>query len=335
MECGERKKSEPSEMVVALTEECHRIEKKIKETSSHRAKRNLKMELCDLKMGLGWWLMDCKRHEEALALMSTLPWRTWGEPMCNGISRALVGMGCFDEAKQVLEKGLSRYPKSYQLWVAMGVLQGDLGNHLESLKYFETALKFAPEESWEASYNKVVALEKLGAHQDAAPILDDLIRRFPGNPKFILERGCSARELGYPAEALQYYQRAMELWEQDPDPVTGVGIYAELCSAYMDLGHKREAMEVAMEGLKRLPDEDSVLYNNVAATFLEMGWKQEAIEVLRRGIEKFPRDEELKNVFKDLEEDMDDPDGGKKPPLFGLLLLTALMCKRIKRGRRP
>jgi tetratricopeptide (TPR) repeat protein len=335
MECRERKELGPSEMVATLIDKWRRIENKLKEASSRRAKRNLKMELCGLKMELAWWLMDCKRHEEALALMSTLPWRTWGEPMCNGISRALAEMGRFDEAKRVLEKGLRRYPESYQLWVGMGVLYGSLGNHLESLKCFETALMFAPEESWEASYNKAIALEKLGSYGDAATVLDDLTKRFPGNPTFILERGCSARELGYPTEALQYYQSAMELWELDPDPVTGVGIYAELCSAYMDLGHKKEAMEVAVKGLKRFPDEDSVLYHNVAATFLEMGWKQEAREVLRKGVEKFPQDEELKNFFKGLEEDMDDPDGGEKPPLLGLLLLTTLIWKKMKRGRRP
>ena len=335
MECRETKESGPGEMVATLTEKCHRIEKKLKGASSHRARRNLKMELYDLKMELGWWLMDCKRHGDALALMSTLPWKTYGEPMCNGISKALAEMGRFDEAKRVLEKGLRRYPESYQLWVGMGVLYGSLGNHVESLKYFETALMFTPEESWEASYNKAVALEELGSYGEAAPVLDDLIRRFPENPKFISERACCAWELGYPTEALQYYQRAMDLWEQDPDPCTGVGIYAGLCSAYTDLGQKKESMEVAMEGLKRFPNEDSVLYHNVAATFLEMGWKQEAREVLRKGVEKFPEDDELKQFFKDLDEDMDDPGGGIKPPLFGLMLLTALIYKKMKGRRRP
>jgi tetratricopeptide (TPR) repeat protein len=331
MECKERKKPGPGEMVVTLTEKCRRIEKKLKEASSHRAKRNLKMELYDLKMDLGWWLMDCKRHEEALALMSTLPWKTWGEPMCNGISKALAEMGRFDEAKWVLEKGLRRYPESYQLWVGMGVLYGNVGDHAESLRYFEKAIQFAPEESWEASYNKAVALEELGSYQDAAPILDDLIRRFPGNPKFILERGCSARELGYPAEALQYFQRAMEMWELDPDPFTGVGIYAGLCSAYMDLGQKEESMKVALEGLKRFPDEDPILYQNVGAAFWEMGWKEEGREVLKRGIEKFPENEDLKKILEDVDDDMDDPDSGIKPPVLGLILLAAILQKRFRK----
>ena len=111
-------------------------------------------------------------------------------------------------------------------------------------------------------------------------------------------------------------------------------LYAGLCTGYFELGEKRKAMEVALEGLKRFPEGDPILYQNVGATFLNMGWKEEAREVLKEGVEKFPEDEELKNFFKDLNEDMDDPDGGTKPPILGLMLLTALIYKRIRDKKR-
>jgi chaperonin cofactor prefoldin len=91
-------------------------------------------------------------------------------------------------------------------------------------------------------------------------------------------------------------------------------------------------MEVAVEGLKRFPDEDPVLYQNVGAAFLEMGWKEEARDVLKKGLGKFPEDEDLKQFFKYLDDDMDDPDGGIKPPILGLMLLTAILQKRV--GKR-
>jgi hypothetical protein len=91
---------------------------------------------------------------------------------------------------------------------------------------------------------------------------------------------------------------------------------------------KREAMEIALEGVKKFPDDDPALYQNVAATFFEMGWRKEVIEVLKKGIEKFPDDEDLKNFLKDVEDDMDDPDKGDKPPILGLLLLMALIHKK-------
>jgi hypothetical protein len=73
------------------------------------------------------------------------------------------------------------------------------------------------------------------------------------------------------------------------------------------------------------------LYQNVGATFLDLGWKEEAREVLKEGVEKFPEDEDLKQFFKDLNEDLDDPDGGIKPPILGLILLAAILQKRFRK----
>ena len=94
---------------------------------------------------------------------------------------------------------------------------------------------------------------------------------------------------------------------------------------------KREAMEIALEGLKRFPDDDSALYHNVGAAFLEMGWRKEVLEVLKKGVEKFPDDEDLKKFLKDVEDDMDDPDKGDNPPILGLILLMALIHKKWRR----
>jgi tetratricopeptide (TPR) repeat protein len=124
----------------------------------------------------------------------------------------------------------------------------------------------------------------------------------------------------------------MELWKKDPSVYTGVQIYAGLCHAYFEMGEKRKAMEVALEGLKRYPNEDAILYHNVGASFWEMGWKEEARDVLKEGLEKFPEDEELRQFFKDVDDDMDDPDGGINPPILGLMLLTAILQRRF--GRR-
>jgi tetratricopeptide (TPR) repeat protein len=137
--------------------------------------------------------------------------------------------------------------------------------------------------------------------------------------------------MGYPQEALKYYQKAMELWQRNPIVYPGICIYTGLCTAYLELGMKREAMEIALEGVKKFPDDDPALYQNVAATFFEMGWRKEVIEVLKKGVEKFPDDEDLKNFLKDVEDDMDDPDKGDKPPILGLLLIAAILFKKMRK----
>jgi len=223
---------------------------------------------------------------------------------------------------------LKKFPESCALWTCLGNLNGDLGDHFESLVCFEAAIRFDSEKGPGPIYNKALALRGLGSHADALSIMDHLIEEYPEDPFCLAERGSLAREAGYPREALQYYQRAMAVYTECSDVHAGVCIYAGLCSVYIDLGMKREAIVTALEGLKRYPDEDSVLYDRAGAAFLGMGWRKEALEILKKGVEKFPEDEDLKKLLKIAEDDIDDPDKGDNPPILGLLLLVALIRKK-------
>ena len=334
MECSEERILSPRENLNPLVTQYVEVQRELKETRNQRRRRHLKRELADLRIELGWKLIDCGRSEEGLAMYSSLSWKEHGEIKCNGMSRALVELGRHNEAARLLEAGLRRYPGSSMLWVAKGAFYASLEDTLESMRCFDRAILLSSDGSWEALYNKVICLEKLGSYEEAVPIIEGLIAKYPGDAKFLSERGYCASELGYPQEALQYYRSAMASWVEDQDVYTGVNIYAGLCVAYTGLGQKKEAMEIALEGLKRFPDEDPILYQNVSATFWEMGWKEESREVLKRGIEKFPENEELKKILDDIDDDMDDPDDGVKPPLLGLMLLTALIYRKMRERRR-
>jgi tetratricopeptide (TPR) repeat protein len=312
-----------------LKEEYRIAKRELNRVKSNAKRRELKEYVDDLKVKLGWTLLDHGKFEQGLALYQTLSWRTHGEMKCNGTARALTQMGYHHEARRVLKLGLKRYPESYALWVAMGAWHDSLGQDLESLKCMEIALRFAPEDNSTALYNKAFTLIKLGCRGDALPIIDELIERYPDDPRHLAERGSCSLDMGYPQEALKYYQKAMELWQRNPIMYPGICIYTGFCTAYLELGMKREAMEIALEGVKKFPDDEPALYQNVAATFFEMGWRKEVIEVLKKGVEKFPEDEDLKKFLKDVEDDMDDPDKGDKPPILGLILLMALVHKKM------
>jgi hypothetical protein len=45
---------------------------------------------------------------------------------------------------------------------------------------------------------------------------------------------------------------------------------------------------------------------------------------IKRGVEIFPDDGELNTFLRDVEMDMDDPDGDMKPRFLGLLVLALL-----------
>jgi tetratricopeptide (TPR) repeat protein len=285
----------------------------------------------DAKLELAWSLLDLGENEAGLALYSSLPWDTYGEVKFNGIGRALTGMGQYEEAMKVLRRGLKRFPKSCCLWVTMGGLYDALENHSESLRCFEIALPFASEKDYKSVYyDKAVALMKMGCYCDASKIIEYLIEEYPEDPKYLAERGCCALEMGYFQESLSYYQKALQLYEKSPSVEAGVSAYTGLCSSYLNLGMKKEAVEIALEGYRRFQDEDPILYHNLGACFYELGWIRESREVLQKGIEKFPDDQELKTFLKDVQNDLDDPDGDTKP-FLGLLILVALLHKKLKK----
>jgi tetratricopeptide (TPR) repeat protein len=276
-------------------------------------------------MNLAWALLDCGEYERGLLLYNSIPWGSHSEMKHNGMARALTAMGNYEEARKTLKEGLKDFPCSYALWIAMGGLYDELGDDSEALKCLDIALQFAPKNNSAGLYNKALLLSKLGCYGDALPIFDELIEKYPDDAKYLADRGSLALDMGYPQEALQYYQKAMDAWQLNPVVYTDICIYTGLCSTYSELGMKREALEIALEGLKKYPDKDPALHQNVAATFLEMGWRDECMETLKTAIEKFPDDDELKNFLKDVEHDLDDPEGGETPPIGAILLLIALL----------
>ena len=284
-----------------------------------------------MKLELGWASFDCRKYPEALAVFSSVRGKEFAEPKYTGVASVLIEMESYAEARRVVEKGLREFPESYALWNTMGALMGHLGSHFEALRCFEKAVPLAHGEDDAALYNKSLTLIELACYEEAVPILGGLIEKRPEEPKYPLDRGVCSIFRGYPLEALQDYQEAMLLWKQNPDTFTGVRVYAGLASAFAELGMKREALEVATEGLKSFPDEDPVLYQNLGAVYWGLGWREQCREVLEKGVRKFPEDEELGNFLRELDDDLDDPDGGEKPPLLGVLLLMALLHKK---GRR-
>jgi tetratricopeptide (TPR) repeat protein len=133
----------------------------------------------------------------------------------------------------------------------------------------------------------------------------------------------------YPYVSPLDFQKALELWLENPMPYEGGCIYMGIYASYRALSMLEEALSVAMEGLKRLPEEAPGLYQNLGDAYFAMGWRNEAISILKKGVEKFYEDEELKQVLKDIEDDTDDPNNGNKPHLLGLIFLMVLLRKRL------
>ncbi len=85
MECSETRILSPRENLEPLMTQYVEVQKELKETGSQRRRPHLKRELADLRIELGWKLIDCGRTEEGLAIYSFLSWKEHGEVKCNGM----------------------------------------------------------------------------------------------------------------------------------------------------------------------------------------------------------------------------------------------------------
>lgn len=307
-------------------------EQELRQANGRYEKEKLKDLINDIKLDLGWALLECGEYEKGLTVYQSVFGKQYQERKYNGIGIALTEMGRYVEAKRILEIGLRKFPKSYALWTGLGILSDYIGDYSGALKSFDTALRFNYGENSGSLYNKALILIKLGSYRDAMSIIDDLIERHPAESRYLAEKGFCLLEIGYPQEALQCFQKAIKLYEKFPTVDAGVAIYTGLCCAYRELGMKKESMEISVEGLNKFPDEDPTLYHNVGATFYEMGWRQESVEILRRGVHKFPNDAELQTFLKDVEDEMDDPQGGELLGLF-LILVAISIRKKLRKAK--
>ncbi|HSB06381.1 MAG TPA: tetratricopeptide repeat protein [Thermodesulfobacteriota bacterium] len=304
-----------------------KIQRRLEKTRSSITQLELKEHLDDLKEEMGWKLLDLGEYENGLALYKSLPWETHGEGKYNGMVRALVEMQYYDEARRLLEKGLKEFPESYVLWIARGVLDQRLGYNLESLRCFQFALKYTPEGQSEALFNVASALSELGHREEALKVLQDLVRKHPEEARYLVGLAACSLDMGYPKDAVKYYRMARKTG------YSTAGIYQGLCCAYSDMGLKKEAMEEALEGLTKFPDEDPGLYENMGELYLEMGWINESRDILNEGLKRFPKDEGIKEMLSKVDDKSDDP-GGNKPTLPGLILFMALLHKKFGK-RKP
>lgn len=310
------------EKIMRLSKKLERVQHKYKQAKTADRKKTLALCIEDIKMNIGWNLLDCGDYEKGLAIYQSMSWNIYGEYKYKGICRALIDMQYYDEAKQLLERGLQRFPKSHFLLLAQGMVHKQLGLNDGALKYFNRAFKCSPGYR-SGLFAKATTLSELGYYEGSFSIIRKLMKESPDDPKYLIEAGYCTLMMGYPENAIEYYKKALDNGFLSPN------IYGGLVGAYMEMGLKRDALEIAQEGIKEFPDEPG-MYENLGECYFEYGWIDDAKAVLNDGIKKFPDDEELKELLKRIEDETDNSDKGKTPPTIGFFILLIMLLRKLK-----
>jgi tetratricopeptide (TPR) repeat protein len=228
------------EDIKELSKKLANVQQKYKQAKDVDRRKTLALCIDDMRASIGWLLLDCGEYEKGLAMYQGMSWKIYGEDKYNGISRALIEMEYYDEARRLLERGLQRFPESHCLLVGMGLLHKHLGHNVDALGYFKQALECGPGNR-DALYDQAITLSELGYYEDSLSIVRKLLKKYPNDPECLIETGYCTLMMGYPEDAIEYYKKASDNGYLSP------GIYGGLVCAYMEMGLKQDALEMAQE----------------------------------------------------------------------------------------
>ncbi|OGW36877.1 MAG: hypothetical protein A2Y97_06430 [Nitrospirae bacterium RBG_13_39_12] len=299
------------------------IQRKLRNAKTRKEKRELTMEWEDLGEMLAWELLEHGEYKKALVIYKKLPWRRHGENKYLGIGRALMEIGHHREAKRFLEKGLKRFPESIYLLYGMGIFYDGLKIYSLSLKYYDQALKHSPNNEF-ILLRKGTALFALGCYEDASLMYQRISEKFPEEPNLLIMIGNCYLLTGYPEEASVYFKKGIGLEYPGSEALEG------LYFSYRDMNLYTDALEIAQECFRKYHNDPNSYLILVDACWIQ-GWTNEAKKTLIEGIERFPDDERLKDLLKEIEDKMDNPDDDKKFPLLPVLICLQILRRKLER----
>lgn len=299
------------------------IQHNLRHAKTLEGKRELTREWHDFGERIARRLLNHGEYEKALVLYKQLPWGRYSENKYLGMVRALMGLGYYQEAKRVLEKGLKRFPESSCLLLGMGNFYHTIKDFSSSLKYYDLALKHSPNYEY-ALLSKGNALFGLGYYEDASIMCQQILENFPEEPSSLIMMGNCYLLRGYPEKASVYFKRYLGIG------FPGAEAYVGLYFSYREMNLYTDALEIAQECFREYHDHP-VSYLILADAYWAKGWENEAKDTLIEGIKRFPDDEGLKELLKEIEDEIDNTDDDKKPSFITILLYLLFLKKNLQR----
>ncbi len=221
-----------------------------------------------------------------------------------------VSLGRIDEARSLLQKGLSQAkkkgeksyiefflgelenikgdyksgvlhhkkaieldPKNPFLLRNLGVTYSLLGKMEEAIELYDQALKIKPDD-YGSLRNKGVSLSKLGKENEAIELYDQALKIKPDDYHSLREKGVSLSKLGKENEAIELYDQALKIKPDDYDSLRNKGV------SLSKLGKENEAIELYDQTLKIKPDDWYALISK-AYTLESKNRKKDAKEIFK------------------------------------------------------
>ncbi|MDD5434516.1 MAG: tetratricopeptide repeat protein [Nitrospira sp.] len=262
-----------------------KIQDKLKNESHTDKKTNLRNQIYALVIQKAELYFQNDSYKEAMELYKSLPLNPLGECRYEGITKILIETEKFDDAKQLLEEGIKKYPESYSLLNSKGLLCYKTKDYYEALRHLDHSIAINPENNPWSLYNKARVLISLEYYEEANKLLHELIERVPDEPLYLDEIAYCNLQRGDLWAAINYYRTILDMDYESSSVYAGIGC------AYISAGLIYEAFGVTNRGLTKYPDGNPVLYENLTELYIEFDDLKNAGDTIRKGL----------NIYQDYE----------------------------------
>jgi predicted O-linked N-acetylglucosamine transferase (SPINDLY family) len=195
---------------------------------------------------------------------------------------ALLENNQLQEARAILDQ-LSRVARQdADIWCALGVVHGRLGDFAAAITCCRRAAELAPRDP-QAQYNLAIALRDAGQLDAAAEAARATLALNPAHRDAVSCLGHLLIALGRAEEAVSTYQGALAHHRQDPRLLSDLG------TAQQFLGQLEAAVASYQHAIQLAPDL-APLYDNLASVLCFQGRIQEALNCSSQALRRDPRD---------------------------------------------
>ena len=209
----------------------------------------------EMLVGQGEILVQLDRKDEAMQLLSDALEEDPDDGTLHAAQIQLyviqaqdaVSAARYGTAERILSRALNTYPDDTSLRYAQALLYQEQGRLRRAVTALESLVNDHPDDAGLLNALGYLLTDEMDRHVEARGYLQKALAAEPNNPAIIDSMGWVLFKLGHYEEALDYLERAFEMF---PDPE----VAAHIVDVQWALGNVDQAQELLRESLEEHPD---------------------------------------------------------------------------------
>jgi len=188
----------------------------------------------------------------------------------------LLEMGRPAEALVAANRAAELRSGDANTWFLIALIQNQLEDRERELSAYDNVLRINPNHA-PAILNKGATLYEMGRLEWALKVFNDMVHRFPQEPRGWNNRGLVLKGLGRPVEAMASFEKSRVLDREFTDPLINIARMRE------DRGDMAEAVE-GWKDVLRLVDSRADIWGHLGSCLRNLGENEDALTALDRAL---------------------------------------------------